>query len=92
MKTLDIIKRQNIENTHNRFSLKKKKFCKFTKGAHKFILVIPKHLSSLYPKHTVEEFYYEYNKPEGRLARNCEIYHFECEHCGKQDMVIKDNK
>ena len=92
MKTLDIIKKQNLENTHNMYSLKKKKFCKFTKAEHKFVLVIPRYLRSLYPKSSVEEFYYEYNSRIDGIGRQYECYHFECEHCGKQDMIIKKKK
>lgn len=88
MKTLDIIKRQNIERTHIAFSLKKKKFCKFTKAEHKFVLIIPRHIKSLYPKSSVEEFYYEYNNDVG-IGKQFECYYLQCEYCGKEDTIIK---
>jgi len=91
MKTLDIIKRQNIERTHIAFSFKKKRFCKFTKGEHKFVMVIPKFLRSMdqYKRLSVEEFYQEFNNRSDGFRKDYDSYYLECEHCGKQDHIIK---
>ena len=91
MKTLDIIKKQNIENLHNKYSLKKKKFCKFTKAEHKFVMVIPRNLRGFgkYKGMTVEEFYYEHNNREKGIGQKFDLYYLECEYCGKNDMIFK---
>ena len=91
MKTLDIIKRQNMERTHQAFSLKKKKFCKFTKAEHNFVVVIPKFLRSMnkYKNMTVEEFYDEYNNRDYGFRKDSDHYWLECSHCRKEDMIIK---
>lgn len=85
MKTIEHLNRQSPKNLNK--SLKRKKVCKFTKGEHKYILVVPKFLKSFgkYAKMTPDEFDKYWNEEkESYFMKDYDSHHYECEYCGKQ--------
>lgn len=80
MKTLEQINRQNKSHDRHK-SLRRKKFCKYTKGEHKFELVIPNFVN-FRSKYTVVTFYEYWNDPEHH--EHGLSFYYECSLCGKK--------
>lgn len=85
MKTLEHLNRQSPKNLNK--SLKRKKFCKFTKAEHKYILSIPK-FSFVERFKTVDEFYEYWNKKKESSFFGIS-YFYKCELCGKEKWEYK---
>ena len=86
MKKLTTTQKQ-LKEKEPKHSLKRKKFCKFTKGEHQFVLVIPKYLKSFekYKDMSLEEFYKEYNNNKSsRIFGNYNMFNYKCILCGKE--------
>lgn len=88
MKKLDIIEKQLQEKTL-KHSLKRKKFCKFTKGEHRFILVIPEW--DCFKKYkTTKEFYHYWNSERESCRLFGKSFFYKCELCGKKKTKYKE--